>query len=128
MKDNIFYYFYEKNTCIVIFSSYWLLQEALIFVLENDPVPCSPNKKTKKAKWNFCANFAQRRKQLATCCPKPALLYAQKHFNFIVGIIMLVYVDLDTVEEIIKPNYLVMRVEKNPSCVPKCATKFKYKL
>lgn len=41
---------------------------------------------------------------------------------------MLVYVDLDTVEEIIKPNYLVMRVEKTPSCVPKCATKFKYKL
>lgn len=48
MKDNIFYYFYEKNTCFVIFSSYWLLQEALIFVLENDPVPCSPNKKQRK--------------------------------------------------------------------------------
>lgn len=40
---------------------------------------------------------------------------------------MLLYADLDNVEEIIKPNYLVMRVEKK-SCVPKCAVRFKYKL
>lgn len=29
-----------------------------------------------------------------------------------IGIIILVYADLDTAEEIIKANYLVMRVEK----------------
>lgn len=40
---------------------------------------------------------------------------------------MLVYADLDMVKEIIKPNYLVMRLAKK-NCVPKCATKFKYKL
>lgn len=42
---------------------------------------------------------------------------------------MLVYADLDIVEEIIKPNYLVMRLaKKKKNCVPKCATKFKCKL
>lgn len=40
---------------------------------------------------------------------------------------MFVYADLDIAEEIIKPKYLVMRVEKK-SCVPKCATKFHYEL
>lgn len=116
MKDNIFYYFYEKNTCFVIFPSYWLLQKALIFVLENDPVPCSP--KQKQRKQNKISVQILRRKQLVTCCPKPALPYAQKRFNFIIGIIMLVYADLDTVEEIIKPNYLVMRVEKKKKLCP----------
>lgn len=32
----------------MILSSYWLLQKVLIFVLENDPVPCFPNKKKRK--------------------------------------------------------------------------------
>lgn len=40
---------------------------------------------------------------------------------------MLAYADLDMVEEIIKPNYLVMRLEKK-NCVPKSAAKFKCKV
>lgn len=50
--------------------------------------------------------------------------YDQKHFYFMIDIILVVCVGVDTVEESMKPNFLVTRVGKKS--VPQCATKFKY--
>lgn len=61
--------------------SYWLLGKVLIFLLENDPVPCSPNKKRRKQNKNSVeilqreANSLQHAVQtLLSSVPKSTLI------------------------------------------------------